>query len=332
MFKKLFDDVKSTIKEALDEVDDEAALTSSTCYLKVADTSMDCFMVGEELTITFTEEGFEMTSLEGDGFCLEVPTSSILADRFVTDTIRGQEFSGSYLQIDTITGEDYIYLNASKMEPHFFLDCIQKMRLLEDLGDKRYNRTTITVRHICKGCGAAIEGTVCDHCGTPNPIEQETTCESDYEYYIEPQYREILQIHSTSIRGLQPGDKVFYHLYEDCLTLRTRGCSDNYTPVNFILLFENLKDYALQTYDNTNSLGLYLAFHDEKGKQYIQFKVNNSDPRAPKVQLDYTKAAFKLEEVFEAVNAEEGVPTRICDYCRLAVSTPVCPYCGATNE
>lgn len=330
MFKNLLGNMKSAVVTLWDEVNDEQDLLTTFCYLTVTDTSLSYFSANEEIKITFEEECLNLETAGEDGFISEVPCSSIVEIAYKNEMINGALFKGSYMRFESEEGMEYIYLKAATTEPHFFLECVQRLRIIEELNDKRYSRTAKPIKQLCEGCGAVIQEANCSHCGYMNPMEQDTIGESSYEYFVEPQYRVILQLHSSSLHGLSENDRVFYHVYEDCVVLRVRGTDKSYVPINIVILFENMLSYSLKPYGPNNESGLYISYKDN-GTQFVQLKVLSSDPKAPLANLEYHKSAFKLEDVVAQIHVPEGELKHICDYCGLAISTQICPHCGGVN-
>lgn len=331
MFKKIFSNVKSTMGNLLDEVNDEEDLESCSCYLTIADTSLECFNVNEEIIIHFTEDEVSFDSTDDDGYTYAVPYNCIQESCFKSTTIHSKPFKGSYILIDDEDGLQYFYFKPSIMEPHYFLECLQKYSIAEDINNKRYARTAVPIKSICTGCGAVIHEANCLHCGFTNAFESDIICESSYEYLLEPEYRAVLELHSTSLNNLYGGEKVFYHIYQDCISIRIRGTEGDYIPQNVVLLFEHIQSFSLKQYgSNTDEIGLYITFNDG-APQYLQFKSYASNPKDPKLRLEYARANFNLQDVFDAVTNEAQESLFICEYCGLAVSTSPCPHCGGVR-
>lgn len=331
MFKKMFKNVKSTLGGFLDEVNDESNLANETCYLTVSHTSLKCFLLNQELTITFVDEDIVLSEEVDNGFTFEIPSRAITEAEYRTTTLSGVPIKGTYLAFEGEDGPEYIFFKASTLEPHCFLEYVQRFRIVTDLNDKRYARTATALKKICDGCGAVIHEANCPHCGLMNSMNREDPAASSYEYYIEPQYRAILHLHSTSLDRIKGCEKVYYHVYEDCVTLRIQGAGDNYAPHNIILLYENIVEVAQKQYgSNANETGLHITYRDN-GNQFVQFKVFQPVPSSPKAYLDHYMGTWNLQDVFNAIEVQEGVVNRICDYCDMHITTQICPYCGGVN-
>lgn len=331
MFKRMFTNVKSAVGDLLDEVNDESALETYTCFLTVADSSLGCFDTKQEITITFTDDTINF-AIDSEGkYHITISDSSIQEVAFRTTTINGRSFKGSYLSFQYKDRQEYIYLNASSLEPHFFLECVQKVRTFAEMDYKRNARTTPPLTQVCACCGAVIEDANCPHCGMTNIMSQNTESKSKYVYEVLPRYKASLRIHNTSLTHIAEDDKVYYHIYEDCISLKIHGMGPNYIPVNLVILFENILDFSLKQYGSTSTkTGLYLTFK-EHGDQFIQFQICTSDPKAPSVNLAQIKDSFNLYDIFDMPNNQHGNRKKRCEYCGLEITDPICPHCGGVN-
>ncbi len=331
MFKKLFSDVKSAVGDLWDEVNDEAKLDGAATYLTIADTAVRYFVVNEEIKITFTDEAIIFESTDEERANLECPCSAIREAYFCDTPVRYNPFRGSYISFDSGNKVDFFYFKASTIEPHYFLECVQKLKIVEELNDKRYARTAKPLKQVCEGCGAVIHEANCSHCGMMNTMGEVSISESDFEYEIDPKYTATLELQNSSLDNLFGGEKVFYHIYEDCVTLRIRGTGNSYIPKNVIILFENILSFSLKQYGSTESeTGLHITYKDN-GTQFVQFKIHAHHPNGPFLNLEYIKGDFNIKDIYDAVDSEHDIANKLCEYCGMPISGTVCPYCMGVN-
>lgn len=330
MFKKFLTNVKSTVKNCWDEVNDELDLENYETHLTVADTSFSCFEVNEYICITFHDDIIRFENDDEDGFSIEMAHYTITDTAFLNTTVKGVPFRGTYIEFLADEEVDYIYLKAEVLEPHFFLEAVQRLRIADEINHRRYARTATSAKQLCDGCGAIIHEANCPHCGLTNTMVAETIGESNFEYNVDPIFRANLQLYNSSIENFAEDASIYYHVYEDCIALRARGSGENYHPKNIIILFEYIVNFSLKEYKNTDEAGLYIEYKDG-GKQFVHFKTFASKPKAPLLNLEYAKADFNIQDIFDAIDKEDGVPQRLCEYCGLGISTSICPHCGGVN-